>query len=347
MKGKIKYEKPDSADFLRYMKGEMTEGERNSFERELQRNPFAQEAMDGMETIPAGEVQRDLGSLRKRLSRRSSPRSRFKYYRIAASVAVLMIISSVFYVVERSKVSEQPSIPEYRQVPMEIEKTEPVRKAEPDEQPEAKPSPPAASLQQDVSSGTERDEKSSDIVREELNEPEKIEPMQELQLPVQRKSLYQMPAIVEKAVTDQPAAAARSRMKTDSGISLAAFAGKAKPVEITISGFEESLNEKRITDTAGVYSPPQPVNGKDEYERYILEHITRPDSAAAGQRVVVVAAFNVLTDGSLDSIRIVRSPEKKFSDEVLRLISTGPSWKPATRNGAPVEDEVRLSVVFR
>jgi hypothetical protein len=38
---------------------------------------------------------------------------------------------------------------------------------------------------------------------------------------------------------------------------------------------------------------------------------------------------------------------KRFSDEAFRLIGSGPAWKPEAENGKPVEDQVRLRVVFK
>jgi protein TonB len=63
--------------------------------------------------------------------------------------------------------------------------------------------------------------------------------------------------------------------------------------------------------------------------------------------VVVIVSFLVQTNGNIDSIRIVKSPGKSFSDEAIRIIKSGPQWKPAENNGKPVEDVVRLRLVFK
>jgi protein TonB len=63
--------------------------------------------------------------------------------------------------------------------------------------------------------------------------------------------------------------------------------------------------------------------------------------------VVVVVSFLVQTDGSIDSIRIVKSPGKSFSDEAIRILKSGPKWKPAEDNGRQVEDIVKLRLVFK
>lgn len=131
-----------------------------------------------------------------------------------------------------------------------------------------------------------------------------------------------------------------------------------KPVEFVLSPSEMALSEVVVVGY-GVsnrdanepqpeeYTPPQPEDGRTAFNKYIGENIRRPDTATAGQRVVVVAGFRVRKDGTPDSIRIIRSPDERFSSEAIRLIRSGPRWKPATRNGEIIEDEVRLRIVFR
>jgi len=61
----------------------------------------------------------------------------------------------------------------------------------------------------------------------------------------------------------------------------------------------------------------------------------------------VVLGFLVRRDGSIDSINIVRSPGKLFSDEAIRVLKSGPLWNPAKDKGNTVEEYVRLRLVFR
>jgi TonB family protein len=84
----------------------------------------------------------------------------------------------------------------------------------------------------------------------------------------------------------------------------------------------------------------------DDFNRYIEKNIHRPDSLT-GQRVVVVAVVSVKADGSVNRIRILRSPGPKFSEEALRLIRSGPQWLPAQQNGEKINDSVRVRIVFR
>ena len=93
--------------------------------------------------------------------------------------------------------------------------------------------------------------------------------------------------------------------------------------------------------------PPRPENGKADFNKYIEDNLKRPDTETDGQRVVVVVNFKVDMKGKIDSIKVIKSPGKFFSDEAIRLIKEGPAWKPAEENGKVIDDEVRIRIVFK
>ncbi len=95
------------------------------------------------------------------------------------------------------------------------------------------------------------------------------------------------------------------------------------------------------------YTPPLPMNGRTAFNKYIQENIRRPDTSTTGQRVVVLLNFKVTENGKIDSISVIRSPGNIFSNEAIRLIMEGPSWKPAEENGKVISDEVRIRIVFK
>jgi ferric-dicitrate binding protein FerR (iron transport regulator) len=96
-------------DFLRYKGNKMTNRERNAFERNLQKDPFSEEASEGLEGIDPSVAEKDVAGLMKQLKRRTSRKQRVLWYSIAASVTVLMILSSIFIITEKRKPSEQLS----------------------------------------------------------------------------------------------------------------------------------------------------------------------------------------------------------------------------------------------
>ena len=108
------------SDFVHYQRNEMTGEERNSFEKELQKDSFAEEAAEGFSLLSPEEISRDLIYLQNRIKSRTVKRHRFMVYRIAASVAVLMVISTLLIVIDRNKTSKQLAVnsvqPEKKQI---------------------------------------------------------------------------------------------------------------------------------------------------------------------------------------------------------------------------------------
>jgi outer membrane biosynthesis protein TonB len=103
MKEKDKNSKVKLADMLRYNSDKLSGREKNSIEREFQKDPFAEEAAEGFSSIGQDEAISDFHSLERSLSSRISGGKRVIWYRIAASVAILMAISSLFFLLNREK----------------------------------------------------------------------------------------------------------------------------------------------------------------------------------------------------------------------------------------------------
>ena len=60
---------------IRYRSGRMSDSERNSFEKELQKDPFLAEAVDGLSNMSADELQSDFDGLSRRVDRRTKKRT--------------------------------------------------------------------------------------------------------------------------------------------------------------------------------------------------------------------------------------------------------------------------------
>jgi TonB family protein len=95
------------------------------------------------------------------------------------------------------------------------------------------------------------------------------------------------------------------------------------------------------------YISASPEDGIIDYKEYIDSTLTYPADAGSGDREVVVVKFSVTPDGRPSDIRVIRSPGDAFSREANRVITEGPDWRPATRDGIYVDDGVRLRIVFR
>ncbi|MGC9342756.1 MAG: hypothetical protein ACP5E3_08655, partial [Bacteroidales bacterium] len=148
MPGKNKHIKNSLSDFVNYLKGKLSGRERNAFEKELQKDPFSEEALEGFESLGPGELEEDLLRLNARLGRRLEKKNRMLYFRIAATIAIILTVSTLYFTLSDRQLEEF-------QGPRAV--TETVKEEEPKEQ---EYSEPAAKKEQGRDS--EREEKSID-----------------------------------------------------------------------------------------------------------------------------------------------------------------------------------------
>ncbi|MFZ0282548.1 MAG: hypothetical protein WAL29_12930, partial [Bacteroidales bacterium] len=184
MSGKSKHRKDQVTDFNRYRTNKMPDRERNSFERNLQQDKFAEEALQGFEGIDPEQAEADLVKLKKNLKQRVSGKPQVTWYRIAASVAVLMILSSIFIILEKNKPEPQlsyspvtrPSIEISR--PLPLEKQTEIQAGQPDSFTEKQAAEKAADIrpnlqpegQKTVVETVTKNEQAKELVRDENRE---------------------------------------------------------------------------------------------------------------------------------------------------------------------------------
>lgn len=113
-------------------------------------------------------------------------------------------------------------------------------------------------------------------------------------------------------------------------------------------------------NTTGVHENVAPVQGNDFDEiptfpggmeamyAFINKHMQYPQAdKQKGISAVVVARFNVKTDGSLDDIEIVRHGTTAMDKEVVRVIKLMPKWKPGTKDGKPTVVSINIPFNFK
>jgi TonB family protein len=345
----------DLPDFLRYRSGEMTGKEKNAFERNLQKDRLSEEATEGLASLSPDEIIKDITTLQKRLKTRTKKRQRFIIYRIAASIAVLMIISSVFLIVERNKPERQLSETTVYPQMLEINKSDPIRapgsnKEEPETKVQMEMKKPGKSP--DKNPITVNNDKALQVEGIKIPTAQTVDQIPENKTKAVDKNIsadiVAAPAAIqtaEKSVARKDVSAMGA--KSDSQVMVSRDTARSALSEVFFVGYGRTKSEAGKNDTLSGYSPPQPVGGKIAFDNYILENLHHPDSVSAGQNVAVVLSFIVQTNGKIDSIRIVKSPDKSFSDEAIRLVKSGPQWKPAQKDGNAIKEDVRIKIVFK
>ncbi|NML35981.1 hypothetical protein HHL17_02115 [Chitinophaga sp. G-6-1-13] len=116
-----------------------------------------------------------------------------------------------------------------------------------------------------------------------------------------------------------------------------ALQGQAAGVAVTSA----SRSKKREV-TVPVDTLPAPVTGRTAFQQYLVEHTANP----GGFNGVVRISFTVMTDGTLQDIKVIRSVNVNAAceAEAIRVVKEGPLWKPAA-DGKPAN--VTLDVIFK
>jgi hypothetical protein len=396
-------------EFFRYHRNELAGKERNSFEKELQKDPFTGEAMEGFELLSPLESSNDISELHKRLKSRVHRKNKIVIYSIAASVAVLIAVSSILIITENARTRKSIAVNSISREPVEIVRNQPItepaenitdEKGEPAKKEES--SRPVTENTKSVTSqsdtagekraftgsiqGAAKNEKIAELATKPPVVPVARERISEPSAAMMRKKAVSNYRVEGKIISsednmpipgvnvilkgsrrgvvtdpegrfeiDMPDSAGRTFVAQFIGMNSKEF--KAKPdsqvqikldpdmsalSEVVVVGYGRKDDKEEDID----YIPPQPVSGNAGFNKYIRENIRRPENMSA-KKAVVVISFLVKIDGSIDSIRIVRSPGKPFSDEAIRLIRSGPAWKPAKEYGTDKADDVRVRIVFR
>ncbi|MGD0583325.1 MAG: energy transducer TonB [Bacteroidales bacterium] len=324
MERKKKDSKTGFTGFMRYKENNLTGREKNAFEKELQKDPFTEEADEGLSSLDGDILRKDMGILSKRLRRRTAGNRRIIFYSTAASVAVLMTVSALYFHLRRSEEARLPNAP----VAMEISRAEPL-KSKKDE---------AASEEKVVRTNQENTKKSAagkSAPEGQIAENRQIEIAKDT---IKKEEI----AVSEKITSDNL-----------SNISPAPPVSRPLPAYNTSSEISRkavSVEDEKIAPGAGsraLYSPAEPVIGKASFDDYIQANMRKPDILKDGDKVVVVLSFLVRNNGSPDSIKVISSPGEQFSEEAVRLIKEGPKWKPATEKGNPIEEKAIVRIVFK
>jgi len=354
MKENKKNMKTDHGSFLKYRENNLSGEEKNRFEKELQKDPFALEADEGLSTLEPGQIRKDLDSLSARLKKRTTGNNSVIYLRLAASVTVLAAISVIIYLLNRqSPVSETG-----KQVAMEIQQEGPLRSREgevkeelkKDYTPSERPVKEVKSFSPSGARDLKTDERKKEInagnINKNLPAAEKSEPDKEIKAenlpaaPLTRSAVVS--GINQLKVSDDSIALKADQAIINVADELSAGgAGQKKAAERAVSMTRGEMYE------AVEFNVPSPVTGFYEFNKYISDSILLPKDYDPVQEKVVVLGFIVRRTGVPDTITVIKSPGADFTAEALRLLKNGPAWKPAVVNGVQVTKEARVRIVFK
>lgn len=86
----------------------------------------------------------------------------------------------------------------------------------------------------------------------------------------------------------------------------------------------------------------RPAGGKEELEAYIARN--RDGGTGGSESGGVIIEFTILPNGELTEFNVVKGMDTLHDQEAERLIREGPKWLPASTNGKPKKDKVRVRI---
>ena len=147
------------------------------------------------------------------------------------------------------------------------------------------------------------------------------------------------------------------RATTDQPVEIALVPDEISLDEVVVIGYGSSKKSQLTASTTAEEVEPSgtvkfesavPANGLADFRSYIDSTLAYPEPTETSGKEVVVLKFSVAPDGRPQNFLVIRAPDNEaFEKEAIRVVSEGPAWHPATRNGQHTEEEVRLRIVFR
>jgi hypothetical protein len=333
MTEKNKNNKKELSDFLRYLRNEMTGKERNSFERELEKDPFAYEATEGLSQISGDDATKDLTHMKTELKKKTGKKSAALYYSIAASLAIIVAISSIIYFTHTGK----PDYTISENIRPEKEASEPSSPADITDTP--------AGRKESEMNTPEKGKVGSQqsLVQENTEDKTEFETDKELdnkyRETAEDDTKEQMPIAIQTTADIKP----EDNVEDIAMISEQAETLRSPPERkmAMAAGAPEAAKARRLSE----HTSARPSVGTDSFNLYLEKNIRNLEPEITENLVVI--SFTVNTDSTLSPVTVISSPGHNYTIEAIRLIKEGPAWYPAIVNGKAVEEEVRLTVRFR
>ena len=109
---------------------------------------------------------------------------------------------------------------------------------------------------------------------------------------------------------------------------------------------------KEVAKADSVYSVvdelPQFPGGDVALMTYLSQNLRYPDAMLKEKKSGrVMAYFVVSKKGKISDVSIKKTPDEGFNEEVIRVLTAMPKWKPAVKDGKKVSSGMTLPIMFR
>jgi outer membrane biosynthesis protein TonB len=322
--------------------------EAHAFEREVERDAFLYEAIEGYEDMLTSEIQQALDELDDRLDEKTTKRAFVWRWQIAAALAVIIVGAGIFTYLGQQKGTATGAAVSASE---EADETDESAVVEQSYQPRS--GVPVFSTSDPLPAEVDSDS----IVAEDIAAIEEAVPEVDAATKENVTTIEQPTRLEEKvepaiaAVEDEPVGSAldtpiAKRATADQGETLTASPSAANEVAFTQ---ERAMNSKQMEtvemdtelSTVPTAKAPNavPENGMAAYQRYLRNGLQRTPGMPGGK---VVLSFEFDRDGKPRKVEVVESLCTACDMEAIRLIEQGPAWKVEDRR-----ERQRIEVEFR
>lgn len=93
---------------------------------------------------------------------------------------------------------------------------------------------------------------------------------------------------------------------------------------------------------------PQFPGGDAALMKFLSTNLRYPDAMLKQRKSGrVFAEFVVTKKGKISEVNIKKTTDEGFNEEVIRVLSAMPKWKPAVKDGKKVSSRMNLPIMFR
>lgn len=342
----------------RYLKGEISGEERNAFERRLERDPFAYEAVEGLEGFKPREVLKDLEDIRGQLQ----PRKRHPavMWRIAAVVALMVLAGVSAWRLTTEEPNRVTRNSEAAADTATLAMDDPLPTAEANEQPassitddspseptEVEPNGMPASVAGLTAEQPDIEEQPEESQPEEVFfEADEVIPEHEAEYYAEEK------LVAEAAEQEKLAQQAAEKTKAEKEALAEVLADQVVPAteaprrqgfaprsrSAASASETPEAAKKMVTPSAENASPDM---GWAAFREFLSENQQKKDDMVDGQ---VGLSFIVGPDGIPDSIRVIEPLCPSCDDEAVRLLKISGRWSYYNTVSAKPDTYVKIPI---
>ena len=111
---------------------------------------------------------------------------------------------------------------------------------------------------------------------------------------------------------------------------------------------EEEVDEAPIQFVLVEEKPRFQGGDANDFSRWVNARLSYPEIAKEnGIEGTVFLQFVIGTDGQMQDVKAVRSPDETLSREAIRVVSSSPRWEPGRQRDQAVKVSYTFPVVFR